>query len=81
MTEFNAIAERAWARRRDEDQRAGIIAAVFASAHRAKGAKAAQPDDFFPSLKEKLPDGIRRGQTPEQMLAVFQVITGAEVIQ
>lgn len=73
---------RDWARRRTEDYRAGILAALFRNANRPKNAKAVGPEDFFPSLREqetKPAVNGRRGLTPEQLLAVFQVVTGTEI--
>jgi hypothetical protein len=68
-------------RRRAEDWRAGVLAALFRNANRPKNSRASEPGDFFDSLRERKTerDGKARGQTPEQMLAIFQVITGAEV--
>jgi hypothetical protein len=67
-----------------EDYRAGILAALFRNVHRAKNSQPMQPEDFFPSLREANAvngKGVKRGHTPEQLLAIFQIITGAEIKQ
>lgn len=65
---------------RAADYRAGLIAALFRNIHRPKGAKASDPSDFFPSLREdRAIAAAPRGQSPEAMLAIFQMITGAKV--
>ena len=67
------------------DYRAGVLAMLFRNAHRPKNAKASEPGDFFASLREDVAVQTvatkQRGHTPEQLLAIFQVITGAQVKQ
>ena len=75
------LAERDFERRRAADWRAGVLASLFHNAHRAKGAKASEPPDFFPSLKDRPTAALPASQSPEQMLSIFQIITGAKVIQ
>ena len=64
------------------DYRAGVLAALFRNAHRPKNASASEPSDFFASLREHgtQPLSAPRVQTPERMLEIFQMITGAEII-
>lgn len=55
-----------------EDYRAGVIAALVANANRRKGAKAASPGDFFPSLARKRPRGPMSGdQIRDALLQAF----------
>lgn len=59
-----------------------MLASLFRNAHRTKGAKASEPADFFPSLKDnRTPAALPAAQSPEQMLSIFTAITGAKVIQ
>ena len=78
------LAHRDWIRRRIEDYRAGVVAAILRNAHRAKGSKASEPSDFFHSLRDDVNHvSVKRKnvQTPEQQLAIFRMLTGAQVIQ
>lgn len=65
------------------DYRAGVLASMFRNAHRPKNSKASEPGDFFASLREDVAVQTvatkPKGHTPEQLLAIFQVITGAKV--
>jgi aminoglycoside N3'-acetyltransferase len=71
---------RDWERRRTEDRRAGILAALFRNAHRAKNSQPSQPEDFFPSLRDREVKSVngKWQQTPEQMMSIFAFITGAK---
>jgi len=56
-----------------------VLAALWRNTHRAKHGKAAKPEDFFPSLSDRPRAAQSHSQTPEQMLAMFQAITGARL--
>lgn len=61
-----------------EDARAGVIASLIANANRDADKRSApfEPSDFFPTLGEGAAP-VEQQQTPEEQLAIMQMITDA----
>lgn len=56
---------------RRADVRLGIMAALFANAHRAAGAKPFTPRDFLPVFDAEEAEAERRQTVADQILAAF----------
>lgn len=81
LDEFRALVEAHKEAERQEDYRAGVVAALFANANREKGAAPFGPEDFFPSLAGQASAGAKEmdeDETRDYMMALF-VGLGAKV--
>ena len=70
MREFHALSER-WKQAREQaNARVALLCAVMVNLWRSPKSKPARVKDFMPGIKPKQ-------QTPEQMLAVVQMLNAA----